>query len=596
MRKNVFCGGVIGIVLGMMVTGFSVTSSAEERIEEEESYFVAEDDTEEITMAVETVSFADAEPDLYPDDLIVDEEAVIASDETEAELLAAAADIEINDTVFPDPVFREYVGKQVDTDGNGFLSEEEINAVTNIGTMGGTKKYSSLKGIEIFTNLGSLTCNSQNLTSLDVSENKKLYFLECMGNQLTTLDVSQNTELTTLICAYNQLTDLNLGTISKLKLFQCHNNQLAVVDISRNANLERLDCQYNQLTKLDVTGNTALEWLDCGNNRLTNLDVSRNTALEKLFCYQNQLTDLEVESNTELVQLNCNDNQLTGLDLHNNTKLTLLQTQNNRLAALDVGRNVELTNLWCHNNQLTKLDICTNTRLESLRCEINSITILDISFSKNLIKAYMEGSWYSASGNNRHWSGNYALQYDSDVEIDNGIHCTAHQFQVEKEVMPSAYRDGSRTSRCTVCGRIKVEVISSTGNSSSITSGNQNASVQKTETPLRFAAIAVENITISKKLIIKKPSATKNKITVNWKHFKQNKKTKALWKKIKKVQVQCATDKGFSNIVKSTMVGKKKTKAVIKGLAKKTTYYVRVRYYDGTGYSAWSKVKKVKTK
>ena len=44
------------------------------------------------------------------------------------------------------------------------------------------------------------------------------------------------------------------------------------------------------------------------------------------------------------------------------------------------------------------------------------------------------------------------------------------------------------------------------------------------------------------------------------------------------------------------MVGKKKTKAVIKGLAKKTTYYVRVRYFDGTGYSAWSGVKKIKTK
>lgn len=108
--------------------------------------------------------------------------------------------------------------------------------------------------------------------------------------------------------------------------------------------------------------------------------------------------------------------------------------------------------------------------------------------------------------------------------------------------------------------------------------------------------VSKEPITVSKKPTIKNPAAAKGKITVNWKHFKQTKKTKSIWKKIKKVQVQCATDKGFANIVKSTMVGKKKTKAAIKGLAKKTTYYVRVRYYDGTGYSAWSKVKKVKTK
>ena len=132
---------------------------------------------------------------------------------------------------------------------------------------------------------------------------------------------------------------------------------------------------------------------------------------------------------------------------------------------------------------------------------------------------------------------------------------------------------GVRTYTCTSCGETRTESI-----------------------PKLQQTVVTEKITITKKPTIKKPTVTKNKITVNWSHFKQTKKTKAVWKSIKKVQVQCATDKGFSNIIKSTMVGKKKTKAIIKGLAKKTTYYVRVRYYDGVGYSAWSGVKKVKTK
>ena len=110
---------------------------------------------------------------------------------------------------------------------------------------------------------------------------------------------------------------------------------------------------------------------------------------------------------------------------------------------------------------------------------------------------------------------------------------------------------------------------------------------------LQQAPKAAEKITISKKPTIKKPTATKSKITVNWKHFKHtSKKAKAIWKKIKKVQVQCATDSGFKNIVKTVPVGKGRTKAVIKGLSKGTTYYVRVRYFDGTGYSNWSKVKR----
>lgn len=106
-----------------------------------------------------------------------------------------------------------------------------------------------------------------------------------------------------------------------------------------------------------------------------------------------------------------------------------------------------------------------------------------------------------------------------------------------------------------------------------------------------------DEITISKKPSIKKPTAAKGKITVKWSHFKHtSKKTKPIWKKIRKVQIQCATDKGFTNIVKTSMVGKSKTKAVIKGLSKKTVYYVRVRYFDGTGYSKWSGAKKIKTK
>ena len=133
---------------------------------------------------------------------------------------------------------------------------------------------------------------------------------------------------------------------------------------------------------------------------------------------------------------------------------------------------------------------------------------------------------------------------------------------------------GVKTYTC-ACGETKTESISK----------------------LKAAPKAAEKITISKKLTIKKPSAAKGKITVKWKHFKHtSKKTKKIWKPIKSVQIQCATDSGFRNIVKTAAAKKSKTSAKIKDLKRKTTYYVRVRYFDGRGYSAWSKVKKVKTK
>ena len=107
-----------------------------------------------------------------------------------------------------------------------------------------------------------------------------------------------------------------------------------------------------------------------------------------------------------------------------------------------------------------------------------------------------------------------------------------------------------------------------------------------------------EKITITQKPSIKNPKATaKDKVTVTWKNFKQTKKTKPIWKNVRKVEIQYCTSKSFVTGVKSTSVSRSKTKATLKKLSKNTTYYVRIRYVDGKGgYSAWSAVKTVKTK
>lgn len=105
-------------------------------------------------------------------------------------------------------------------------------------------------------------------------------------------------------------------------------------------------------------------------------------------------------------------------------------------------------------------------------------------------------------------------------------------------------------------------------------------------------------ITITKKPSMKKAKAeSKGKVTVTWNKFKQTKKTAQIWKTVKKVEIQYSTSKSFAAGVKSTQVKKSATKATLKKLSKNTTYYVRIRYTDGKGgYSAWSAVKKVKTK
>ncbi len=246
----------------------------------------------------------------------------------------AWADVEINETNFPDASFRSWLLER-DYGSDGKLTGEEIAGVTSIDVS--SKNIQSLKGIEYFTELTTLRCSSNKLTALDVSKNTALTELSCGANKLTSLDVSKNTALTYLVCYKNQLTSLDVSKNTALTGLHCYNNQLTSLDVSKNTKLWDLYCNRNQLTSLDVSKNTALTTLYCYSNQLTSLDVTKNTALTELWCYSNQLTSLDVSGCTALTELRCYDNQLTSLDVSKNTVLTRLYCYQNRIkgAAMD---------------------------------------------------------------------------------------------------------------------------------------------------------------------------------------------------------------------------------------------------------------------
>ena len=137
---------------------------------------------------------------------------------------AAGGDVEINETNFPDEVFRSYV-KICDSNEDNKLSPDESKSKTEFLLI--NKEIKDLKGIEYFT---------------------ALEYLSCHGNQLTSLDLSKNTALEELVCYRNQLTELNVSGCTKLKRLDCRYNQLKVLDVSRFEELESLSCEDNQLT------------------------------------------------------------------------------------------------------------------------------------------------------------------------------------------------------------------------------------------------------------------------------------------------------------------------------------------------------------
>ena len=276
--------------------------------------------------------------------------------------------IKIDENTFPDENFRAYILKNIDKDGDGYLSETEIEETTSITCR--DRSISSLKGIECFAALEYLYCSENNLTQLDVSKNTALEVLYCSENNLTQLDVSKNTALEALDCLKNNLTQL---------------------DVSKNTALEALYCFENNLTQLDVSKNTALAILYCSENNLTQLDVSKNIYLSCLICSENNLTQLDVSKNTALEDLDCSGNNLTQLDVSKNTELQELYCSGNNLTQLDVSKNAKLCELKCYNNNISQLDVSNKSNLRILSCDRNvqvtgyngTITYPDSSTSEN---------------------------------------------------------------------------------------------------------------------------------------------------------------------------------------------------------------------
>ena len=228
-------------------------------------------------------------------------------------------------------------------------------------------------------NITGLDVSRNQLTSLDVSKNTALIYLDVRDNQLTELDVSKNTALKTLEVYNNKLTNLDVSKNTALTYLYVYNNQLMNLDMNNNTALTNLNVRNNQLTNLDVSENISLIVLDAYNNQLTELDVSKNTALTDLDVSDNQLTNIDVSKNTALIDLSTSNNQLTSLDVSKNTALTSLDVSNNQLTSLDVSKNTALKKLYVRNNQLTNINVSNNTTLAELYVGNNQLTSLDVS-------------------------------------------------------------------------------------------------------------------------------------------------------------------------------------------------------------------------
>ncbi len=233
---------------------------------------------------------------------------------------------EINETNFPDELFRNYVKENYDLRADNKLTKDEVKLVTKIDVQS-IGKPASLEGIGFFTELLRLDAGFlYSLTSLDLSKNTKLEELYCNGNSsMTSLNVSGCKELDWLDCYGNKLDKLILKDLPKLRSVNCESSkELTSLDVSGCLNLYKLDCHNCALTSLDIS-NTGIKELKCANNRIDTIKL--NNKIELLSCSDNQIKKLDLTKSPGLHSLYCQNNLLTKLDISYNPWLVAVCSQ-----------------------------------------------------------------------------------------------------------------------------------------------------------------------------------------------------------------------------------------------------------------------------
>ena len=354
--------------------------------------------------------------------------------------VTAKAAVSINETTFPDPIFRSVIsGSDYDRDGNGILDDTEIALTINIYCEG--MGISSIQGVEYFTALQGLWCKDNYISYMDVSNNKDLHGVWCSGNLFTSLDFSGNPELEWVYCYDCNLTSLNISNNPKMSYLEVNTNPLTVLDVSHNPLLEHLTCGSCELTSLNLGNNPNLTHLDAFRNHLTSLDVSGCPKLKRLDIWDNAgLGSINVSQNPGLQYYNCANNDALTIDVTHNPELVKLICSYNDISGIDLTHNPKLVYLDCACNNLTSLNLSGNPQLYFLQAFTNPFTTLDIGSNPLLIQTYQTGVKKNESsvGQCHSWT----LDYGGDTSTGgDNIYFLCFDDKVSLAAVPTAGSD-----------------------------------------------------------------------------------------------------------------------------------------------------------
>ncbi|MFT3795851.1 leucine-rich repeat domain-containing protein [Flavobacterium sp.] len=254
---------------------------------------------------------------------------------------------------FVDGVPSDSYTSKVDTNEDGEIQLTEALAVkglkvdTSIMTTAGNLQ--SIEGLQYFTNLQRLSCN---------------------GNDLVSLDVTMMPDLLELNCHHNDLTSIDFSGLAQLEMVRCDSNNIASMPLDGLPLLRVLNVSQSNLGQLDATMLPALETLKCDSNQLTSLEIHDLSALREVSAFNNLLSSIDLNGLAGLRILGFGNNLFTSFDLSPLPGLEQFDISSNAISEIDLSGHANLDLLYIGNTLVSQID-CSNTGIRYLKCAFN---------------------------------------------------------------------------------------------------------------------------------------------------------------------------------------------------------------------------------
>ncbi len=334
------------------------------------------------------------------------------------------------------------------------LSDDDLNSIERFFC--NSKNVNSIKGIEKLKNITILSMTGNNITSIDLSENKLLDKVLLSRNKINFINISNNSALTTISLGYNELSSLDVSNNINLSILDLKNNNLKTLNVDNNINIKNLMISFNDISELNVDKLPLLEKLLIDNTKIVNINLNENTKLKELDISKTPMAYLDISKNLNLSTFALLDTALAqniptmGIgDTHtivNNIKVpdgynvdysitdsSVAKIENGKIVALSPGKTTFIANFNFPRDlsvssyvEVVKAKITSDKyvinddkKLVYTKGDANIDTIIS-NIKTNVGKIVVEdGKAKVISNSNVHLEYNL-INYDSDYEIKDG--------------------------------------------------------------------------------------------------------------------------------------------------------------------------------